>query len=236
MSQNATDAHKRLAAAAALEFVRPDARLGLGTGSTATQFVTLLGERARDGFAPLCVPTSEGTRRQAEKLGLRLSTLDETPELDLVVDGADEIDPQLRLIKGAGGALLREKIVAAAARRMIVIADSGKLVHRLGASPLPVEIDPFGFTATRLHVAEAARTVGLSGSLRRRETSPDRPFVTDGGHWILDCAFGAIPSPEALAAQLAAIPGVIEHGLFIGLATLVLLGGPEGVTRLEKTP
>ncbi|HYA81408.1 MAG TPA: ribose-5-phosphate isomerase RpiA [Methylocystis sp.] len=229
MTARSADDLKRAAAAAALDLVPSGARLGLGTGSTAAHFVDLLAEKSRGGFEALCVPTSEQTKRQAESLGLKLSTLDETPQLDLVVDGADEFDDALRLIKGGGGALLREKIVAAAARRMIVIADESKHVATLGAFPLPVEIDPFGALATCRHVEDAARDLKLSGTVARRMRADGSPFVTDGGHWILDCVFGALPRPEDLARRLKEIPGVVEHGLFIGLASLVIVAGEGGV-------
>lgn len=223
---------KRGAAAAALKAVRPGMRLGLGTGSTTAHFIELLGERVRQGLDVLCVPTSERTHAQAARLSIPLSTLDEVPELDLTVDGADEFDAALRLIKGGGGALLREKIVAAASRRMIVIADESKEVETLGAFPLPVEIDAFGARATQMHVERGARELGLCGEIRLRPGTDGRAFVTDGGHMILDCAFGAIPEPEKLAHRLAAIPGVVEHGLFIGLATAIIVAGRAGVRTL----
>jgi ribose 5-phosphate isomerase A len=204
-------------------------RLGLGTGSTAAHFVDLLGARVREGLEVVCVPTSERTRAQAESLGIPLSTLDETPQLDLTVDGADEFDAALRLIKGGGGALLREKIVAAASTRMFVIADATKEAHTLGAFPLPVEIDRFGARSTMLHIERAARGLGLVGPLTVREAAPGGRFITDGGHYIVDCAFGAIDDPEALSARLSAIPGVVDHGLFIGLATAIFIAGAEGV-------
>lgn len=223
------EAMKRAAAAAALETVTHGMKLGLGTGSTAAHFVDLLGARVRDGLDVLCVPTSERTRAQAEGLGIRLSTLDETPELDLTVDGADEFDARLRLIKGGGGALLREKIVAAASRRMVVIADATKEVRTLGAFPLPVEVDRFGARSTQLHIERVARGLGLIGTITRRMAAPDAPYLTDGGHYIFDCAFGAIDAPEALAERLSCIPGVVDHGLFIGLAKAIFIAGAKGV-------
>lgn len=223
------DAMKRAAAAAALERVTHGMRLGLGTGSTAAHFVDLLGARVREGLEVLCVPTSERTRAQAESLGVPLSTLDETPELDLTVDGADEFDAALRLIKGGGGALLREKIVAAASQRMFVITDATKQVESLGAFPLPVEIDRFGARSTRNHIERVARGLGLSGSVTLRMAAPEQPYLTDGGHYIYDCAFGAISQPEDLARGLSAIPGVVDHGLFIGLATAIFVAGADGV-------
>ncbi len=228
-----SDRLKRAAAAAALAFVRPGMKLGLGTGSTAAHFVDLLGASAQ-GLDAICVPTSEATRLQAARLGLRLATLDEYPQLDLTVDGTDEFDDSLRLIKGGGGALLREKIVAAASRRMIVIADASKRVELLGAFPLPVEIDCFGARATLLHVEAAAHELGLEGPITPRRAKDGATFVTDGGHLILDCAFGAILEPEALAAQLVSIPGVVEHGLFLGLATTILVAGDGGVAMLGE--
>ncbi|XWX55515.1 ribose-5-phosphate isomerase RpiA [Methylosinus sporium] len=226
---------KRQAAAVALEAVAPGMRLGLGTGSTAAHFVDLLGAKVKAGLDVLCVPTSERTRAQAAALGVPLATLDEAPELDLTVDGADEFDAKMRLIKGGGGALLREKIVAAASKRFIVITDESKRVETLGAFPLPVEIDPFGAKATRLHVERVTRDLGLIGTVGPRLKPGGHVFVTDGGHLILDCAFGAISDPDALADRLSAIPGVVEHGLFIGLATAVVVAGRDGVVTLGRT-
>jgi ribose 5-phosphate isomerase A len=203
-------------------------RLGLGTGTTAYQFVALLGERVAQGLNVTGVPTSEATRAQAAALGVPLTTLDETPELDLVVDGADELDARLQLIKGGGGALLREKIVAAASKRMVVIADESKLVDRLGRFPLPVEVVPFGLEATSRKIARAAAGCDCRGEIRLRRKD-DRVFVTDGGHYILDCVFGAISNPSALATAIKAIPGVVEHGLFIGLAGAAILAGASGL-------
>jgi ribose 5-phosphate isomerase A len=223
------DAMKRAAAQAALEFVSHGMRLGLGTGSTAAHFVDLLGARVREGLEVIGVPTSERTRMQAEELGIKLSTLDETPELDLTIDGADEFDAALRLIKGGGGALLREKIVAAASKRMFVVADATKEVETLGAFPLPVEVDRFGARSTRLHIERVARGLGLEGPLMLRMSAPETPYLTDGGHYIYDCAFGAIDAPETLAERLQAIPGIVDHGLFIGLATAIFIAGKDGV-------
>ena len=173
-------------------------------------------------------------RADAERLGVPLTTLDETPELDLTVDGADEIAPDLSLIKGGGGALLREKIVAAASARMVVIADESKWVPALGRYPLPVEVAPFGLTATRRAVEAAAAGAGCPGPAPLRRGKDGHAFVTDGGHWILDAALGRIGDPSALAARLAPIPGVIEHGLFIGVAQAAILAGPDGVRVVER--
>jgi ribose 5-phosphate isomerase A len=225
-----SDRRKREAAQRALDFVRPGMRLGLGTGTTARHFVDLVGERVQAGLDVRCVATSEATESQARGLGISISTLDDLLELDLTVDGADEIDPKLRLIKGGGGALLREKIVAAASKRMVVIADSTKLVAELGAFPLPVEVVPFGLASTRRHIERAAAQLGLAGPIRLR--GGPSPFVTDGGHNILDCSLGAIAEPELLGKTLSQIPGVVEHGLFIGFARTAIIAGAEGVEVL----
>lgn len=225
---------KRAAARAALQLVRPGMRIGIGTGSTAYEFVALLGERVRGGLDIVGVPTSEATRRQAEGLGIVLSTLDDSPELDLDIDGADEIDPSLRLIKGGGGALLREKIVAAASRRMVVIADASKRVAVLGAFPLPIEVVPFGVTSTERAIVAAAAAQGCVGPIRRRMTADGHAFVTDCGHIILDAAFGRIPDARALGSVLSAIPGVVEHGLFIDMADSAYIAGPDGVQELHR--
>ncbi|HUC48199.1 MAG TPA: ribose-5-phosphate isomerase RpiA [Xanthobacteraceae bacterium] len=226
---------KRAAAARALEFVRPGMRLGLGTGSTAYHFVDLLGGWVKSGLDVVAVPTSEATRAQAERLGIRLTTLDEISELDLTVDGADEISPDLTLIKGGGGALLREKIVAAASAKMLVIADQSKLVPQLGRFPLPIEIVPFGALATRRAVEAAAAAAGCPGPAPLRRGKDGHPFVTDGGHWLFDAQLQRIAEPKMLAERLSAIPGVMEHGLFIGLAWAAIVAGPDGVRLIERT-
>jgi ribose 5-phosphate isomerase A len=209
-------------------------RLGLGTGSTARQFVRLLAERVRAGLDVIGVPTSEATRMDAERLGIPLTTLDETPELDLTVDGADEIAPDLNLIKGGGGALLHEKIVASASAQMIVIADESKWVQTLGRFPLPIEVVQFGCTATRRAVEAAAAAAGAAASAVLRRDKGGHAFVTDSGHWILDASLGRIADPKPLADRLAAIPGVVEHGFFIGLAHAAILAGPDGVRVVER--
>lgn len=229
-----TDAYKRAAAARAVEFVRPGMRLGLGTGSTAKYFVELIGERVREGLDVVAVPTSEATLADAKRCGITLTTLDDTPQLDLTVDGADEVAPDLSLIKGGGGALLREKIVAAASGRMIVIADESKYVGALGRFPLPIEVVPFGVAAIQRSVEAAIKRVQKAGSLAIRQAKSGHPFVTDGGHWIIDAELGRIDDPAALAHALAAVPGVVEHGLFIGLADTAIIGGPAGVKVVEK--
>jgi ribose 5-phosphate isomerase A len=226
-----SDAQRRRAAEAALDVVEPGMKLGLGTGRTAEHFVRLLGEKVRAGLEVVGVPTSEKTAKLAAAEGIPLTTLDEHPALDLTVDGADEIDAQRRLIKGGGGALLREKIVAAASARMVVVVDEAKLVTVLGAFPLPVEFVPFGDRATILAIGKASSALGLEGQ-RRVRTDGDRPFVTDGGHIIVDASFGRIPDPQALATALAAIPGVVEHGLFIGLASAAIVARGDRVDWL----
>jgi ribose 5-phosphate isomerase A len=228
------EAQKRAAAARAVEFVRPGMRLGLGTGSTAKHFVELLAERVRGGLDVVAVPTSEATRAQADRLGIALTTLDETPELDLTIDGADEIAPDLTLIKGGGGALLREKIVAAASAKMLVIADQSKWVATLGHFPLPVEIAPFGAAATRRAVEAATAAAGCPGAALLRKRQNGHAFVTDGGHWLLDAQLQRIGDPQTLAARLSAVPGVMEHGLFIGLARTAIVAGPDGVRLIER--
>jgi ribose 5-phosphate isomerase A len=228
------EAQKRAAAVRALEFVRPGMRLGLGTGSTAKQFVEVLGERVRAGLEVIAVPTSEVTRDDAMRLGVPLTTLDETPQLDLTVDGADEIGPDLSLIKGGGGALLREKIVACASARMVVIADHTKWVDPLGRFPLPIEVVPFGLAATQRAIEAAVAAAGCGGPVRLRRTKVGHAFVTDGGHWILDAALGRIADPQSLAQRLDGITGVVEHGLFIGLAQVAVLAGVDGVRVVER--
>jgi ribose 5-phosphate isomerase A len=222
---------KQAAALAALEHVEDGMRLGLGTGSTAAKFVDALGKRVAGGLKVVGVPTSLATHDQAVRLGIPLTTLDETPELDLTVDGADELDDRLQLIKGGGGALLREKMVAASSRRMIVIADASKHVETLGAFPLPVEVVQFAHHATSRKIAQAAAALGCSGdiTLRMRDGAA---FVTDNGNYIYDCALARIGDAAALAASLSPIPGVVDHGLFIGLADLALLGTPDGLKTI----
>jgi ribose 5-phosphate isomerase A len=229
------DVLKRQAAARALEFVQPGMRLGLGTGSTARHFIELLAERVHAGLNVVGVPTSEATRADAQRLGVPLTTLEETPELDLTVDGADEIAPDLSLIKGGGGALLHEKIVASASAQMAVIADESKWVQTLGRFPLPIEVVSFGLAATRRAVEKAAVASGCSGAAHLRRGKDGHPFVTDGGHLILDATLERIDDPRSLAARLAGIPGVVEHGLFIDLAKTAVISGPNGVRIVART-
>jgi len=228
------EAQKRAAAARALDFLSSGMRVGLGTGSTAKHFVELLGERVRAGLDILAVPTSEATRTLATQAGIPLSTLDEAPELDVTVDGADEVAPDLSLIKGGGGALLREKIVAAASAQMIVIADESKWVSILGRFPLPIEIAPFGARTIQLAVEAAVAEAGCPGPALLRKRPDGEPFVTDGGHWLLDAQLQRISDPSVLAARLCRVPGVMEHGLFIGLAQTAILAGQDGVRLVER--
>ena len=231
-----SDALKRKAAEAAAAELRPGMKLGLGTGSTAKHFVDIVGERLRAGERYLAVPTSEATRVQAEGLGIPLASLDDIEWLDLTVDGADELDPALHLIKGGGAALLREKMVAAASRRMIVIADRSKKVERLGAFPLPVEIVTFAPEATRRQVIRAFAACGIATEPRLRLRADGTPLRTDNGNFILDCPSAGIADPPALAEELSRRPGVVEHGLFVGLCFAAYLASEEGVAVLGKNP
>jgi len=247
--QNATndDIYKLQAAKAAMSELKSGMRLGLGTGSTAKHFVDLLGTRVAQGFECICVATSEQTARQARALNIVLSDLDATPKLDLTIDGTDEIDPALNLIKGGGGALLREKIVAAASRRMVVIAGHSKLVKTLGAFPLPIEVNPFGFRASWLAIEailqnfapdqdftldNGAKLVSLRQALSLRQDDNGQTFVTDGGHYIIDACFGRILDAKALSASLLDVPGIVQHGLFLNLCHGAYIAGPDGVTKL----
>lgn len=228
---NPVEQMKQKAALRALEFVESGMKLGLGTGSTARFFVDGLGAKLTDGLSDIvCVPTSEATREQAESLNIRLAPLDELQRLDITVDGADELDDALRLIKGGGGALLREKIVAAASDKMIVIADDTKKVAVLGAFDLPVEVNMFAHGATAAAIADALKATGHSGAVKLR--GGDTPFITDGGHYIYDCALGAINEPETFAQALLNVPGVVEHGLFLGYATAAILAGSDGLEEV----
>ncbi len=229
------EAQKKAAAEAALAYIEDGMKVGLGTGSTANYFIDALGEKVRAGLNVTCVPTSIASEERARALGIPLATLDDLPELDVTVDGADEIHPDgLVLIKGGGGALTREKIVAASSARMVVIADSTKLMtaETFGRFPLPVEILPFGAQATILKIRRVLDALGLSGELKIREKD-GQPFITDNGGLIVDCHLGHIDQPAALAEALIAIPGVVEQGLFVGIATTALVATEEGVQTLN---
>ena len=224
----ANEQEKELAGRAAAELVRDGDVVGLGTGSTAYFAVVALGERVKSGLKIVGIPTSEATAELARKVGIPLATLEQHPEIDIDIDGADEIDPQLRLIKGGGGALLREKVIASASKKMVVIADSAKTVPVLGKFPLPVEIIPFA----RAVIEKKIASLGATGKLRLK---PDgQPYVTDNGNQILDCNFGKISDPPALAKELSNTPGIVEHGLFIGLATVALIGYGNSVREILK--
>lgn len=216
----------------ALELVASGMKIGLGTGSTARHFVAGLGEKCAAGMDVTCVPTSEETRRQAESLNIPLAELDDLNTLDITVDGADELDAGLTLLKGGGGALLREKIVAAASERMIVIADESKLVDCLGAFPLPVEVNVFAHETTARMICEAVSSTGHAGEVVLR--GGGAPFVTDGGHYIYDCALGRITDAASLSEALGGVPGVVEHGLFLGLATGAVIAAAEGLREMGE--
>lgn len=227
------DVYKKTAALAAAALVRHEMTIGIGTGSTAAHFIAVLGEMVRDGLYIRAVPTSEDTARKAEAAGIDLIEPDETTIIDLAVDGADEVDGAKSLIKGGGGALLREKIVASAAKRFVVIADASKKVAQLGAFPLPVEIDRFAFALTVRAVREALGEIGYAGADVSLRAGPAGPaFISDGGNFILDCRLKRIANAAALERALIAIPGVVETGLFIGVADEIILAGPDGVERI----
>lgn len=232
-SLSPSDIAKRAAAARALELVESGMTLGLGTGSTAAWFLRLLSERIRDtDLAVTGVATSNTTLWLARELGVPLRDVDTSDTIDLTVDGADEFDVGLNLIKGGGAALLQEKIVATASRRMVVIADRGKQVQHLGAFPLPVEVVKFGHTRTRAAIENCLGTADVDGRDVVLRMSSDHALVTDGGHYILDLHLGRIGDPQDLAHRLAQIPGVVDHGLFIGIADTVILGDENGDCEL----
>jgi ribose 5-phosphate isomerase A len=213
----ANENEKELTGRAAAQMVRDGDVVGLGTGSTAYFTVIALGERVKAGLKIIGIPTSVKTADLARSIGIPLTTLDEYPEIDITIDGADEIDPKLRMIKGGGGALLREKVVASASKKMVAVVDSAKVVPVLGKFPLPVEIIAFA----RAVVEKKMAALGGSPKLR---TKPDgSPYITDNGNEILDCSFGQIADPPALALILSNTPGIVEHGLFIGIASLALV-------------
>ncbi|KZL11457.1 MULTISPECIES: ribose-5-phosphate isomerase RpiA [Pseudovibrio] len=223
---------KAQAAAAALKEVKPGMKLGIGSGSTVNELIRLLAEMVKDGFEIIGVPASSYSQALCDELGVPLTTLDEAPVLDLVIDGADEIDPQLNLIKGGGAALLREKIIAAASGSMLVIADESKIVDTLGKFPLPVEVVPFGLEATRQMMQNSLDAEGLQGEMILRMAG-EKPLVTDNGNYILDCHLQAISNPKSLAKRLEVIPGVVEHGLFIDMAVRAYVAGTDEIRVLE---
>ncbi len=229
-----SDHLKKAAALAALDYVEDGTVIGLGTGSTAAHFVRGLGEKVRDGLDVKGVPTSEATRALAIECGIEIVEPDETTRLALVVDGADEVDPRLDLIKGGGAALLREKIISDAAAKMVVIADASKRVAQLGAFPLPIEIDRFAFALTVRRVREILAAVGLPDAPLALRTTGDGPILSDGGHYILDARCARIPDAAALDGALRRVPGVVETGLFIGLCDVALLASEGGVERMAR--
>lgn len=222
----ANEQEKEAAARASLRFIKDGQVVGIGTGSTAAYFIKMLGERVKGGLRIRGIPTSEHSRKQAASLGIPLTTLDECPGIDVTVDGADEIDPQLRLIKGGGGALLREKIVASASKQEVIVADSSKRVPVLGKFGLPVEVIKFAQAVVKKKI----ESLGARVSLRQVN---GQPFLTDENNYIFDCHFGEIADPEQLARQLSDTPGVVEHGLFIGLASVVLVAEGNDVLELR---
>jgi ribose 5-phosphate isomerase A len=226
---------KRAAAAKALDYIENNMKLGLGTGSTAEAFLDVLAPRVRGGLTITGVATSERTAIKARNLGITVGELDQVGDLDLVVDGADETDADLNLIKGGGGAHLIEKIVATSSKKMVVIADGSKLVKRLGKYPLPVEVVKFGHATTARRIAETAKKLrrDITPILRMKDNAP---FVTDSGNYIYDCAFKSIVNPAKLATALSVIPGVVEHGLFVGIATTLILARETGVEVIERKP
>lgn len=221
------DQEKQAAARAAVELVKAGNIVGLGSGSTAAFAVRFLAERVRDGLQILGIPTSRETQHLAEQLAIPLTTLDEHPVIDIDIDGADEIDPQLNLIKGGGGAFLREKIIASVSRRFVVIGDAAKQVSCLGKFPLPVEVIPFAENLIK------SKIEAMGARVTRRDYAYGNPYVTDEGHHILDCTFGEIPDPSSLAQRLRSIPGVVEHGLFIGMAEMALVGKDGQVVQIR---
>ena len=228
------NALKRAVAAKALEYVQDGMKLGLGSGSTAEIFVEMLAPRVRGGEKLLCVPTSEKTAALARKLGITLAALDDLAPLDLTIDGADEADRDLNLIKGGGGRLLREKLVAAASRKMIVIADETKLVPRLGKYPLPIEIIEFGHKSTVARMTTALKAIGYDNPAMTLRVKNGEVFKTDSGNVIYDVAFGAIKDAPKLAATLSQVPGVVDHGLFIGIATTLLIAADGEIEVIDK--
>ena len=224
----ANDQEKEAAARASLQFVKDGQVVGLGTGSTAAYFIKLLGEQVKQGLRIRGIPTSDRSRELALSLGIPLITLDDCQEIAVTVDGADEVDPQLRLIKGGGGAMLREKIVASATKTMVVVADASKQVQRLGKFPLPVEVIKFA----QALITKRIKAMGAHVSLR---TNADgHPYVTDENNHVLDCRFGEIRDADALAQELSAMPGVVEHGLFIGMASVVLFARGSEIVELRR--
>ena len=224
----ANDREKEAAARASLQFVKDGQVVGLGTGSTAAYFIKLLGEKVKNGLRVRGIPTSDRSEELARSLGIPLITLDDCQEIDVTVDGADEVDPELRLIKGGGGAALREKIVASATKNLVIVADASKQVARLGKFPLPVEVIRFA------QALVVKRIEALGAEVELRKNADGSPYVTDENNHILDCRFGEIGDPDRLAQQLSEMPGVVEHGLFIGMASVVLFARGSEIVELKR--
>jgi ribose 5-phosphate isomerase A len=224
----ANDQEKEAAARASLQFVKDGQVVGLGTGSTAAYFIQLLAEKVKAGMRVRGIPTSVRSKELAESLGIPLITLDDCQEIDVTVDGADEVDPQLRLIKGGGGAMLREKIVASATKKLVIVADASKQVPRLGRFPLPVEVIRFA------QALIAKRITALGANVQIRQADDGKPYVTDENHHILDCRFGEIRDPDGLARELSQMPGVVEHGLFVGMASVALFARGSEIVELRR--
>lgn len=221
------------AAKAALSLVEDGMKIGLGSGSTAEEFVRVLAPLVAEGLSIIGVPTSERTGALARELGVKISTLEIHPHLDLTIDGADELDGRLQLIKGGGAAHLREKIVACASDKVAVIADHTKKVDMLGAFPLPLEVISFGLTATKTAIEKLCENeFGLAAALTLRENA-GVPVVTDNGNLVLDASFGRIPDTKGLATGLSQVPGLVEHGLFIDIADVAFIAGPGGVETIS---
>ncbi len=226
---------KENAALAALDFVQDGMMLGLGSGSTAEIFIEKLGERIAGGLKVQGIPTSQATAACARENGVPLADVNKVSGIHLTVDGADEVDPLFNLIKGGGACLLREKIIAHASDRMVVIADNSKIVEDLGAFPLPIEVDPFGMALTAEHIYAALKATGCTDgqTVLRQMADGSGPLITDGGHYILDCKCGLIPNPGETAHVLGQIPGVVEHGLFIDLADVIIVGESDHARVME---
>lgn len=230
-----SDNFKRAAAEEAVKLVATDMVLGLGTGSTAAHFVDLVGQKVQNGLTVRAIPTSMATDAQARKAGIDIITPDETTQIDLAVDGADEIGPGLSLIKGGGGALLREKIIAEAARKFVVIADGSKNVPQLGEFPLPVEIEQFSWALSVRRIRETLRQQGFENpSVSLRSTHENQPFISDGGNFVIDCALSRIEGPDALDDALQALPGVVETGLFLKIADQAIVADENGVRTITS--
>ena len=224
----ANDQEKEAAARASLKFIQDGQIVGLGTGSTAAYFIKLLGEQVKNGLRIRGIPTSDRSHELAMSLGIPLTTLDEYQEIDVTVDGADEVDPQLRLIKGGGGAALREKIVASATKQLVIVADASKQVKRLGKFPLPVEVIKFA------EALVAKRIRALGAEVKTRLDASGKPYLTDENNHILDCSFGEIADPDGLARTLSEMPGVVEHGMFIGMASVALFARGTEIVELRR--